>query len=80
MSELIFVKPAPGGRVRLPARDFAVLPDAGDFVDRDTFIIRRLADGDVVEAAPPAAEPPPPSTGSQTPKGGKTGSAQTAQE
>lgn len=54
----IFVKPAtPGLRVRTPSG--AVLPDEGDYVERESYWLRRINDGDVVEAAPPVADAAP---------------------
>lgn len=49
----IFVKPAPGLKVRLPENPRAFLPDDGAEVERDAFWLRRLRDGDVVEALAP---------------------------
>lgn len=50
----IFVKPVtPGLRVRAPSG--AVLPDEGDYVERESYWLRRINDGDVVEAEPPVA-------------------------
>lgn len=51
---MIYVTPAPGGRVRQPERAGRVMPPEGAFVPRDTFYERLLLSGDVVEAAPPA--------------------------
>lgn len=54
----IYVKPAqPGLRVRIPQGGDAtapgdVLPDQGDWVERDSFLIRRINDGDVIEMDP----------------------------
>lgn len=46
----MLLKPAPGRAVRDPElRD--LLPDAGRDVPRSEYWLRRLADGDVVEAA-----------------------------
>ncbi|MFA6971639.1 MAG: DUF2635 domain-containing protein [Gallionella sp.] len=50
----IFVKPAqPGLRVCFPqggdvTPPGAPLPDEGDWVERDSFLIRRINDGDVI--------------------------------
>lgn len=64
MSETVYVRPAEGARVRLPGLDFALLPLEGRAVTRDAFILRRLADGDLVEGEPPKpGEPVPPPAG-----------------
>jgi len=48
----IFIKPAsPGLRVRAPSG--ALLPEEGDYVERESYWLRRINDGDVVEADPP---------------------------
>lgn len=51
----VFVRPAEGRRVRLPG-DAQPIPPEGAEVERDTFILRRLADGDLVEATPKAGK------------------------
>lgn len=70
--EMIFVKPASGGRVRQPERLFRVMPDEGAWVPRDAHYERLLLTGDVIDAvAPnedaPAAETPAPTVKSETP-------------
>ena len=55
MSDRIFVKPAPGLTVRKPVGGY--LAEAGEEVNRDSYWLRRLADGDVVEADPAATAP-----------------------
>jgi hypothetical protein len=58
--EKMFVKPAPGLKVRLPENPSAFLPDDGAEVERNAFWLRRLRDEDVVHAAPaskPTAKP-----------------------
>lgn len=53
-----FVKPgAPGAVVIHPSG--ARLPPAGEWWPYDQFLMRRLRDGDVVEATPPAADEAP---------------------
>lgn len=52
MSDRIFVKPAPGLTVRKPVGGY--LAEAGEEVNRESYWLRRLADGDVLEATPPA--------------------------
>jgi hypothetical protein len=49
----MFVKPAPGLKVRLPDNPRAFLPDEGAEVERDSFWMRRLFDADVVIADAP---------------------------
>ncbi len=49
--EKMFVKPAPGLNVRLPDNPRAFLPDDGAEVERNSFWMRRLSEGDVVAAA-----------------------------
>ncbi len=49
----VFVKPAPGMKQRLPENPRAFLPEEGAEVERNAFWLRRLADGDVVEATAP---------------------------
>lgn len=47
MSDRIFIQPAPGLTVRKPVGGY--LAEAGEEVNRDSYWLRRLADGDVVE-------------------------------
>lgn len=49
----IFVKPAPGGRIRMPERHNNVMPEGGAWVPNDSFYQRLLIGGDVVAAEPP---------------------------
>ena len=59
-SSSITVKPACAGLlVRNPHRDHAPLAAGGETVPYDAWVIRRLADGDVVEVKPgaPAEKP-----------------------
>ena len=54
MSELrqLHVRPArPGLIIRYPTNPSLTLPDAGETVPADTFWLRLLRDGDVVEVA-----------------------------
>jgi len=57
----IYVKPLPGMTVPLPRNTpvgpYPVVPADGMWVELDTFISRRLADGDLVEVTPPASAP-----------------------
>lgn len=49
---MLFVKPAPGLTVRDPAAPGAApLPSEGKAVPRDSFWLRRIADGDVEETS-----------------------------
>ena len=43
------IKPAPGGRIRMPERNYKVMPDEGAEVPRSMYYIRCLMRGDVVE-------------------------------
>ncbi len=57
MTERVFLKPAPGVRIR--REDGALWPEAGDWADPlSLYIHRRVADGDLV-AADPLAHPAP---------------------
>ena len=53
--DTMFVKPAPGLKVRHPETRFHI-PDEGTRVPRDSYWTRRLVDGDVIEVAPKAAD------------------------
>jgi len=52
MTETMFVRPAPGVRVRNP-QNRQHIPESGAHVPRDQFWMRRLADGDVLIADEP---------------------------
>lgn len=52
-----FIKPAPGFTVRNPDTG-AVLPEEGAEVELNSYWLRRLADGDVIEAAKLSAAKP----------------------
>lgn len=56
--EMIYVKPADGGRVRQPERQSRVMPPEGGYVPRDAHYERLLATGDVIETPPPAEAAP----------------------
>lgn len=58
MATQVYVRPAPGARVRLPARGYQVLGPEGGWVELDPFMRRRVADGEVIVGAPPAAAVP----------------------
>jgi Protein of unknown function (DUF2635) len=53
--EMLFLVPKPGLRVVMPDGD--VFPDEGNFILRDAFIDRRIADGDLIAAPPPVVTP-----------------------
>ena len=53
--KLIFVKPAPGLRLRAP--DGTPIPEAGMALPQDTYLLRRLAEGDLVEASELPGDP-----------------------
>lgn len=48
MEDRMFVKPGPDRKVRFPQPIFRHLADVGELVPKDTYWLRRLADGDVV--------------------------------
>lgn len=51
MSELK-VKPAPGRAVPVPEKGGVLLAEKGETVPRNAYWLRRLNDGDVVDAGP----------------------------
>lgn len=58
---MIFVKPSPGGRVRMPERNFMPMPATGALVPRVDYYERLLIGGDIVIVDPPT-EPEPATT------------------
>jgi len=54
MTDMVFVAPAAGGRVRQPERNGRVMPDSGAWVPLDSFYERLIAAGDVIRCDPPA--------------------------
>lgn len=50
----IYVKPAPGGRVRMPERGSRPMPAEGAWVPRVDYYERLLISGDVAICEPPA--------------------------
>jgi hypothetical protein len=70
----IFVKPRVGGRIRMPERMSAVMPEAGAWVPRIDYYERLLICGDLTICEPPA--PPTAkkktSDGKEAPQGGPT--------
>ncbi len=53
---MIYVKPSPGGRVRMPERNFIPMPPTGALVPRVDYYERLLITGDVVACDPPSPE------------------------
>lgn len=51
--KMVFVKPAPGGRVRMPERNSQVMPADGAFVPLNDYYQRLLHVRDVVQATAP---------------------------
>lgn len=49
-----FIKPAPGLHVRMPNGN--VLPEEGAQVELNSYWLRRLADGDVIEVEKPKSK------------------------
>lgn len=56
-SDQVFVAPAPGRTV--PRLDGQPWPEAGDWLDEDQYVRRRLSDGDLVAGTPPVESPAP---------------------
>ena len=56
--ESVYVKPAPGARVRQPNRGSRVMPAVGDNVPRDSYYEPMIASGDLVVSEPPAVSTP----------------------
>jgi hypothetical protein len=54
--DIVFVKPAPGARVRQPNRGYRVMPEDGDHVPRDAFYSRLIELGDLIVSKSPAAQ------------------------
>lgn len=60
---MVYVKPSPGGRVRMPDRQFQPMKPEGSWVPRNSYYERLIVTGDLVETDPPKHEeviPPPP--------------------
>jgi hypothetical protein len=53
--DMVFLVPKTGLALVMP--DGSVFPAEGNFVLRDQFIERRIADGDLIQAPTPAATP-----------------------
>ncbi|NEV79281.1 DUF2635 domain-containing protein [Rhodopseudomonas sp. BR0C11] len=60
MTESIYVKPREGGRVRMPERNYNVMPAEGATVPRVDYYERLLIGGDISIADPPPAKPATP--------------------
>jgi hypothetical protein len=59
----LYVKPGKDRTLRDPDRDYEVVPPDGKHVPRNIYWLRRIAQGDAVEAkAPPPAKPAKPAT------------------
>jgi hypothetical protein len=54
---MIYVKPSPGGRIRMPERNFMPMDAKGAWVSRVDYYERLLIGGDVIECDPPPVEP-----------------------
>jgi hypothetical protein len=57
---MIYVKPSPGGRIRMPERNFIPMPENGAWVSRGDYYERLLIGGDVVICDPPVDDQPAP--------------------
>lgn len=57
MTKRITIKPAPGLKIRKPAYPFPHLAQDGEEVTLDSFWVRRLQTGDVIEVKPAPAAP-----------------------
>lgn len=58
MTEYVYVKPAEGGRIRMPDRDSTVMPAEGQLVPRIDYYERLIISGDVAICEPPKADKP----------------------
>ena len=56
MTERVFVRPAEGRSVR-HERTMQHIPAAGTYVERTSYIVRRIAAGDLIEGEPKAVKP-----------------------
>lgn len=59
----VFVKPRPGGRVRDPFQSYSVLSKDGDWKKLNSYWLRRIKFGDVIECDPPKKQPELPKIG-----------------
>lgn len=59
MTEFVYVRPAHGGRVRMPDRGGRVMSEEGAMVPRIDYYERLLISGDIAISEQPKAAPPP---------------------
>lgn len=52
----VYVKPAPERAVPVPERGGALLAEAGEWVPKNAYWVRRLNDGDAIETEAPPVE------------------------
>ncbi len=72
MTEFVFVKPAEGGRVRMPERNSNVMPAEGALVPRIDYYERLILAGDVVVTDAPKEEKPQREPAAPTPASRET--------
>lgn len=68
----VYVKPRPGGRVRMPDRNFQPMAPEGAWVERRDFYERLIICGDLIICDPPQAPPPIDTKSDEPPQGGST--------
>ena len=56
---MIFIKPAPGMRVRNPDQNYQLLPPEGEYVPRSPYWAKKIRDRVVLVVAGPAAASTP---------------------
>jgi hypothetical protein len=60
---MVYVKPSPGGRIRMPDRQFQPMKPEGSWVPRHSYYERLIVTGDLIISDPPKPEeviqPPP---------------------
>lgn len=54
----IYVKPSPGGRIRMPERNYQPMDPKGAWVSRVDYYERLIIGGDVIICDPPAEDEP----------------------
>lgn len=59
MTEFVYVRPNPGGRVRMPDRNGTVMSGHGAMVPRIDFYERLIITGDLTVCDPPSDKPQP---------------------
>ncbi|WP_315705055.1 MULTISPECIES: DUF2635 domain-containing protein [unclassified Bradyrhizobium] len=67
----VYVKPRPGGRVRMPDRNCKPMDPKGDWVPRIDYYERLIITGDLIITDPPPRSPPQ-SEPSEPPQGGSS--------